>query len=550
MTSNLSEGRPSASVVIDQAKAAAAGVSPATLSAYLSLVLSGYPLGTVPTAAGDLTAQLTVGQITLPPVPGAVTAMLTRIPVPGSKGMVPLSQIATVTEVKAPVQVTHVDGQRTASITASVTNNNIGAASTSINQAMDNVQLPQGATWELAGATQMTNDVFRTLGIAMLIAILLVYIIMVATFRSLLNPLILLVSIPFAAVGAVLALIVTGTALGMPSLIGLLMLIGIVVTNAIVLLDLVEQFRRQGMDARSAVIEGGRRRLRPILMTAVATILALTPMALGMGKGGFLSTPLAVVVIGGLFTSTLLTLILVPVLYVAFDRLRPKSAYVAEEDARRAARRPRRRLAEKAVQTGASGVPLCGASARRAGGARVTRRKESSVAKPAAKKATRKTSRGARQDGRRRGRRAQGAPRKLTKAQLIDELNKDLAKEYSALIQYVQHASVITGPQYDAISAELTIHSNEEHQHAITLSDQIDFLGGVPAVDVADIQISPDSKVMLEQDLEGELDAIARYRERIAQAEMLQEYGLRRALEDILIVEEEHARDLQSALDL
>jgi HAE1 family hydrophobic/amphiphilic exporter-1 len=332
VTSNLSEGRPSATVVIDQAKAAAAGVSPATLSAYLSLVFSGYPLGTVPTAAGPLTAQVTLGQITLPPVPGAVTAMLTRIPVPGSKGMVPLSQIAKVAEVKAPVQVTHVDGERTASITASVTNNNIGAASTAIDQALQDAKLPPGATWELAGATQITNDVFRTLGIAMLIAILLVYIIMVATFRSLLNPLILLVSIPFAAVGAVLALIVTGTALGMPSLIGLLMLIGIVVTNAIVLLDLVEQFRRQGMDARSAVIEGGRRRLRPILMTAVATILALTPMALGMGKGGFLSTPLAVVVIGGLFTSTMLTLILVPVLYLAFDRLRPQNAYASDRE--------------------------------------------------------------------------------------------------------------------------------------------------------------------------------------------------------------------------
>jgi len=154
------------------------------------------------------------------------------------------------------------------------------------------------------------------------------------------------------------------------------------------------------------------------------------------------------------------------------------------------------------------------------------------VAKPAAMKATTKTT------------------RKLTRAQLIDELNKDLAKEYAALIQYVQHASVITGPQYDAISAELTVHSNEEHQHAITLSDQIDFLGGVPDVNVADIHVSADSKVMLEQDLEGELDAIARYRARIGQAEALQEYGLRRALEDILIIEEEHARDLQSALDL
>jgi len=142
------------------------------------------------------------------------------------------------------------------------------------------------------------------------------------------------------------------------------------------------------------------------------------------------------------------------------------------------------------------------------------------------------------------------APRKVTKAELIDLLNQDLAKEYSALIQYVQHAAVITGPQYDAIAAELVVHSNEEHQHAITLSNQIDFLGGTPCVDVADIHVSDDAKTMLQQDLDGELDAIARYRERIAQAEMLQEYGLRRALEDILIIEEEHARDLQSALEL
>ena len=142
------------------------------------------------------------------------------------------------------------------------------------------------------------------------------------------------------------------------------------------------------------------------------------------------------------------------------------------------------------------------------------------------------------------------APRPLTRAQLIDELNNDLAKEFQALVQYVQHAAAMTGPQYDAIKAELVVHSNEEHAHAISLADQIDFLGGVPGVDVAEARISPDSKVMLEQDLDGELDAIARYRERIAQAEMLQEYGLRRALEDILIVEEEHARDLQDALSL
>ena len=329
VTSNLSEGRPSVTVRVDQGKAARAGLDAAVLSQYTGLILDGFPMGMVPLAGGPLPARLSVGDITLPPLPGAAAAMLRELPVPSRSGMVKMSDVATVAETTTPVQVTHVSGQRTATVTASVVSNNIGAASRDTETALEKLDLPAGASWRLAGATEVTNDVFRTLGIAMLIAILVVYIIMVATFGSLVNPLILLVSIPFAAVGAVILLLVTGTSLGMPSLVGLLMLIGIVVTNAIVLLDLVEQFRRKGMDARTAVIEGGRRRLRPILMTAVATILALVPMALGLGEGAFLSTPLAVVVIGGLFTSTVLTLILVPVLYLAVDRFRRRGP---EED--------------------------------------------------------------------------------------------------------------------------------------------------------------------------------------------------------------------------
>jgi bacterioferritin len=112
----------------------------------------------------------------------------------------------------------------------------------------------------------------------------------------------------------------------------------------------------------------------------------------------------------------------------------------------------------------------------------------------------------------------------------------------------VQHASVITGAEYESIIAELLVHANEEMQHAISLSDQIDWLGGIPAVDVQAIQTSAESKEMLEQDLAGELDAVERYKERIAEAEALREYGLRRVLEDILIMEEEHARDLMTVL--
>jgi bacterioferritin len=116
------------------------------------------------------------------------------------------------------------------------------------------------------------------------------------------------------------------------------------------------------------------------------------------------------------------------------------------------------------------------------------------------------------------------------------------------MIQYVQHASVITGAEYESVIAELLVHANEEMQHAISLSDQIDWLGGVPAVDVEKIETSSDSTEMLEQDLAGEMHAIHRYKERIAEAEALREYGLRRVLEDILIMEEEHARDLTTVL--
>jgi len=184
------------------------------------------------------------------------------------------------------------------------------------------------------------------MGVAMLVAVVIVYLIMVATFKSLRQPLVLLVSIPFAATGALGLLLVTGTPLSLPALIGMLMLIGIVVTNAIVLIDLVNQYRAKGMELREAVVEGSRHRLRPVLMTALATIGALTPMALGItGGGAFISQPLAIVVIGGLISSTLLTLILVPVLYTMTE--------AAKE--RRLARRKARREAELAAARAAAG---------------------------------------------------------------------------------------------------------------------------------------------------------------------------------------------------
>ena len=136
----------------------------------------------------------------------------------------------------------------------------------------------------------------------------------------------------------------------------------------------------------------------------------------------------------------------------------------------------------------------------------------------------------------------------ITKEEFVSQLNKDLEWEFAAAVQYVQHASVITGPEYDSIAKELVVHSNEEMMHAQKLSDIISDMGGVPTIVVEERKISSDSKILLEQDLEGEELAISRYKTRVAQAEELGEYGVRRILEDILMDEEEHRRDVLSSL--
>jgi multidrug efflux pump subunit AcrB len=235
---------------------------------------------------------------------------------------VKVKNVAKVQEVLAPTTVTQIEGTPSVTINATPDVNDLGALTATIQSRLDAMtDLPPGVTATLGGAAQDQRDAFRQLGLAMLVAIALVFMIMVGTFRSLVQPLILMVSIPFAATGAVAGLLITDTPLGVPAMVGLLMLIGIVVTNAIVLIDLINQYRNRGEDLRSAITDGARLRLRPIIMTACATIFALIPMALGFtGGGAFISGPLAIVVIGGLISSTVLTLLLVPVLYSLVER--------------------------------------------------------------------------------------------------------------------------------------------------------------------------------------------------------------------------------------
>ncbi|WP_329010604.1 MULTISPECIES: efflux RND transporter permease subunit [unclassified Streptomyces] len=316
VTSDLAQSVPRISVRAN-AKAAAAGFDEQKLGAAVAQSVRGVPAGKA--VLDDTERDVVVRSAH----PAATLAQLKGLRL----GAVKLGDIATVKLVDGPVSMTRIDGQRAATVTARPTGDNTGAVSAQLQTKIKALKLPAGATAEIGGVSSDQDDAFKNLGLAMLAAIAIVFMLLVATFRSLVQPLILLVSIPFAATGAIGLLIVTGTPMGVPAMIGMLMLIGIVVTNAIVLIDLVNQYRSQGYGVVEAVVEGGRHRLRPILMTALATIFALLPMALGVtGEGGFIAQPLAVVVIGGLISSTLLTLLLVPTLYAMVELRKERRA--------------------------------------------------------------------------------------------------------------------------------------------------------------------------------------------------------------------------------
>ncbi|GLJ95343.1 efflux RND transporter permease subunit [Microbacterium dextranolyticum] len=325
VTSNLSASLPYVAVTVDRDKAASAGLSEVAVGGIVANTMQPRQIGTVEIDGTAVTVYLQTASVP------ATIDQLRAFEVPTAAGLRRLDQIATVAESQGPTTITTQRGQRTATVTVTPSTDNLNTASASVRAALTGLDLPTGANAKIGGVITQQQDAFGQLGLAMLAAILIVYIVMVATFKSLRQPLLLLVSVPFAATGAILLQIATGVPLGVASLIGVLMLIGIVVTNAIVLVDLVNQYREKGLSAHDATIAGGSRRLRPILMTALATIFALTPMALGItGHGGFISQPLAVVVIGGLISSTVLTLLVLPTLYNLVEGRRER------RDARRA----------------------------------------------------------------------------------------------------------------------------------------------------------------------------------------------------------------------
>jgi HAE1 family hydrophobic/amphiphilic exporter-1 len=233
---------------------------------------------------------------------------------------IPLSAVAEVLELEGPAEIRRADGTRIARITANLAGRDLGSATTEVRELLEGMSWPSGYDWRLGGQEEEMATSFQSMRLAFGLAVFMVYLVMASQFESLLHPFVILFSVPFAIIGVLITMWLFGVTLSVVSLIGSILLAGIVVNSAIVLVDYTNQLRRDGLSKLEALTTAGRVRLRPILMTTATTVLGLLPMAIGIGEGAELRTPMALTVIGGLITSTLLTLLVVPAVYAVLDR--------------------------------------------------------------------------------------------------------------------------------------------------------------------------------------------------------------------------------------
>jgi hydrophobic/amphiphilic exporter-1 (mainly G- bacteria), HAE1 family len=308
--SDLSGGNPEVEVKVDPEKAAKAGLSPVLVSASLGSLLGGSTvttLGDTPVVAGVPESSIdSLDEVRDLPVGSGTT----------------VGDVAKVEEVDSPAAVSRVDGERAVTVTAQITSTDTQTVSTNAQNALSGVALPGNVTAQVGGENEDIDESFRNLFLSIIVALVLVFLILVVFFGSLRVPMVILLAVPLTTVGAFGALFLTNTAISVPSLLGILLLIGIVVSNAILLVDFATKAQEHYETADEAILEAGRARLRPILMTAFATIFALLPLALGLSGGGngLISSSLAITVVGGLATSTFLTLLVVPVGYSLITR--------------------------------------------------------------------------------------------------------------------------------------------------------------------------------------------------------------------------------------
>ncbi|MEL7310177.1 MAG: efflux RND transporter permease subunit [Pseudomonadota bacterium] len=313
---NVEGGNPEIQITFDQERAAALGLVVRDIAD--SVVTS--VRGNVATRYSWRDRKIDVTVKSVDSRSASIDDVRELIVNPGSARPVKLTDVADIRMATGPSEIRRFDQERVAVVSASITTGDLGTLAAQLQDQLNTTPLPEGMTVEVLGQSEEMERSLASMQFTLALAVFLVYLVMASQFESLTHPLVILFTIPLAMVGAVLALFVTGTTINVVAFIGMIMLAGIVVNNAIVMIDTINQLRDSGIERGVAIEQGARTRLRPIMMTTLTTALGLLPMALGLGEGAEVRTPMAITVIGGLLTSTLLTLIVIPVVYSLLDR--------------------------------------------------------------------------------------------------------------------------------------------------------------------------------------------------------------------------------------
>ncbi len=306
---SFQEGRPEVEVVFDKTSATAYGLTPQSIGAQLSDLLSGRELGEYEDEGEYINIMLRSPEPTLKELEGLL--------LDGTEGQkLRLDEVASLRRTVSPREILRNNQVRTAEVTAQLSGEEaFDKIVARVEKTLAEVSLPRDYSFAVTGEEALRRESFSHLRFALLLAVILVYMVLASQFESLRHPFVILLTIPLAMVGAVGLLIILRLPLNIMSFIGMIMLAGIAVNDSIILVDLINQQRRSGTDMEPAIIKAGQLRIRPIFMTSATTILALFPLTLGIGEGAALRAPLAVAVIGGLVTSTLLTLVVIPAVY-------------------------------------------------------------------------------------------------------------------------------------------------------------------------------------------------------------------------------------------
>ena len=316
--SSLEEGRPQVEVIVDRERAAYYNLGAGQIGNTVAAAVSG-KVATRYRVGGDEYDL----RVRLDEASRQSLADLENLTIPAPTGaQVPLKQVAKLQQSLTPSTIARTDQERTASVTADLQGRPLGDVMNDIRAKLDAYNLPPGYTIDFGGEDEDMRETFASLGMAFIMAILLVYMIMAAQFESLLYPFVIMFAIPLSLTGVVLGLLISGRHFGVTAFVGFIMLSGIVLSNAIVLVDFINTLRRRGVPRQEAIIQAGGVRLRPIIMTALVTVLAMLPIGLALGEGSEFMAPMATAVIGGLITSTVLTLVVVPVIYTTLEDIR------------------------------------------------------------------------------------------------------------------------------------------------------------------------------------------------------------------------------------